>query len=83
MEELLTEKIATESIRFSRLLAYESKIENVRTFDWRGVERILRFQSAINRQLFQAMHELERLQEKRKGESSSSNSGQRTDEGGA
>ena len=69
MEELLTEKIATESIRFSRLLGYEAKyVGEQQAFHWQGLDRILRFQGAINRQLFQAMHELERLQEKRKAE---------------
>jgi hypothetical protein len=67
MEGLLTEKIATESIRFSRLLDYESKYLGERqAFHFRGVDRVLRFQSAINRQLFQTMHELERLQANRK-----------------
>jgi hypothetical protein len=67
MESLLTEKIATESIRFSRLLKYEGKyVGEKRAFHWDGIDRILRFQGAINRQLFQAIHELERLQEKRK-----------------
>jgi hypothetical protein len=67
MEELLTEKIATEAIRFSRFLAYEGDyIAKRQCFCVSDVDRILRFQSAINRQLFQAMHELERLQEIRK-----------------
>ena len=67
MEGLLTEKIATESIRFSRLLDYESKYLGQRqAFHFQGVDRVLRFQSAINRQLFQTMHELERLQANRK-----------------
>ncbi len=71
MEGLLTEKIVTEAIRFSRLLAYESKpVGEHQAFHWQGVDRILRFQAAINRQIFQAMHELERLQEKRKANAS-------------
>jgi len=67
MEGLLTEKIITESIRFSRLLEYESQyVGEVRAFHCQGVDRILRFQSAINRQLFGAIKELERIQDKRK-----------------
>jgi len=66
IEGLLTEKIATESIRFSRLLSYESTFRGVGVFGVQGVDRLLRYQSAINRQLFQAMKELERLQDKRK-----------------
>lgn len=74
LEGLLTEKIIAESIRFSRLLAYEGKdVGQHRAFHWEGVDRILRFQSAVNRQLFQAMHELERLQDKRKAEPNPSN----------
>jgi len=84
MEGLLTEKIITESIRFSRLLTYESKsVGEQRAFHWEGVDRILRFQSAINRQLFQTMHELERMQDKRKGKPNPSNRSDRVpdDEG--
>ena len=67
IEGLLTEKIATESIRYSRFLTYEARyIGQQQALHWEGVDRILRFQSAINRQLFQAMHELERVQQKRK-----------------
>jgi hypothetical protein len=67
MEGLLTEKIVTESIRFSRLLAFESEyVGKQRALHWSGIDRILRFQGAINRQLFQAMRELERLQDRRR-----------------
>jgi|GEM_PF-2888972 len=81
MEGLLTEKIATESIRFSRLLGYESTFPGTRVFNEPAVDRILRYQSAINRQLFQAMKELERLQDKRKDKLDLLNgSGQEPDE---
>jgi len=67
MESLLTEKIAAESIRFSRLLAFESVyIHQRHAFHGQGVDRVLRYQAAINRQLFQAIHELERMQVQRK-----------------
>jgi hypothetical protein len=80
MEGFLAEKIATESIRYSRLLDFEGYyVGEKRAFNWDGVDRILRFQGAINRQLFQAIHELERLQEKRKSKSS----GDGTNEGSA
>ena len=68
MEELLVEKIAAESIRFSRLLGYESDFVR-ETFLSDFVDRLLRFQGAINRQLFQSMRELERLQAIRKANS--------------
>src|SRR5271168_3289867 len=44
MEELLTDKIVTESIRYSRFLAYESRyVGEQQAFYWQGVDRILRF----------------------------------------
>ena len=47
------------------------------------VDRILRFQSAINRQLFQSMRELERLQEIRKANTSNpANGSDREPDGG-
>ncbi len=70
LEGLLTEKIATESIRFSRLLTFERELtQGINMFNWNGLDRLLRYQGTINRQLFQAMRELERMQERRKAES--------------
>jgi hypothetical protein len=85
MEGLLTEKVITESIRFSRLMDYESKYVGERqAFHMNGVDRILRFQGAINRQLFQAMKELERMQDKRKAKPTlPEDSGQSPDNGDA
>jgi len=69
LEGLLTEKIATESIRFSRLLTFERELtKGINMFSWNGLDRLLRYQGTINRQLFQAMRELERMQERRKAE---------------
>jgi len=69
LEGLLTEKIATESIRFSRLLTFERELTNgINMFNWNGLDRLLRYQGTINRQLFQAIRELERMQERRKAE---------------
>ncbi|HUL32629.1 MAG TPA: hypothetical protein VL128_01990 [Candidatus Eisenbacteria bacterium] len=69
LEGLLTEKIATESIRFSRLLTFERELtRGINLFNWNGLDRLLRYQGTINRQLFQAMRELERMQERRKAE---------------
>lgn len=74
LEGLLTEKIATESIRFSRLLTFESKlVDGINLFSWNGLDRLLRYQGTINRQLFQAMRELERMQERRKAQAMSTN----------
>jgi hypothetical protein len=65
IEELLVEKIAIETIRFRRFIAGEQNDG----FYWEEVlRRGGRYQSAINRQLFEAMRELERLQKNRKKE---------------
>ncbi len=74
MEGLLTEKVITESIRLSRLLEFESQyLGQKHAFHMAGVDRILRFQSSINRQLFQTIKELERVQDKRKEKPSPTN----------
>ncbi len=73
LEELLVEKIAIECWRLRRAIKYET--EEMR----RGsafvtiptgvpMDKILRYQIAINRQLFQAMNQLERLQRARAGD---------------
>jgi hypothetical protein len=78
IEELLTDKIVCESVRLRRVLAYESKIvAQLGAFHLRGVDPILRFLSASNKQLFQAIHELERMQEKRKADPNSANGSDR------
>jgi hypothetical protein len=71
LEAILTEKIATECIRLSILLAYEGGYAGGRALHFDGVNLVLRLQSAINRQLFQTMKELERLQDKRRAQSDS------------
>jgi hypothetical protein len=69
LEELLVEKIATESVRFRRLLAYENT-EFDREHAWlkQGVDKLGRYQAAVNRQLFQCIAQLERLQRLRSGD---------------
>jgi hypothetical protein len=71
LEKLLTEKLTTEFIRLSILFAYEGVYTGGGAIHFDGVNLVPRFQSAINRKLFQTMKELERLQEKRKGQSDS------------
>jgi hypothetical protein len=67
MEEFLVEKIVTESVRYARLLGYEKRIIGGKyAFYETGVDKILRYQASINRQLFQTMKVLDDLQEKRK-----------------
>jgi hypothetical protein len=70
MEELLVEKIVCESVRYGRLLGYEREEFGRRhAFFNPAVDRVLRYQGAINRQLFQAVKQLEELQAKRKAQS--------------
>lgn len=69
IEEMLADKIVVETIRFSRLLATEQHPTSLKNGGYWDVLRLgTRYQSAINRQLFEAMKELERLQEKRKAQ---------------
>jgi hypothetical protein len=70
MEELLVEKVVCESVRYGRLLGYEQEEFGRRhAFFGPAVDRVLRYQAAINRQLFQAVKQLEELQAKRKAQS--------------
>jgi hypothetical protein len=69
IEQLLVEKITAETIRFRRLLTFEQiELSRRSAFFGAGVDRVLRYQATINRQLFQAMDQLDRLQAKRKAE---------------
>src|SRR5271170_7332382 len=63
MEELLVDKVVTESVRFARLLLYErQELSRDNPFWSQGPDRVLRYQSAINRQLTRAIEQLEELQ---------------------
>jgi hypothetical protein len=67
IEELLVEKIVCESVRYGRLLGYEQQeFARRNAFFGPAVDRVLRYQAAINRQLFQALQQLEGLQATRK-----------------
>jgi len=67
MENFWVEKIATEALRFARVVQHEQKVfEWTAPFENRSPNSIVRYQAAINRQMFQAIQELERLQAKRK-----------------
>ena len=69
LEEVLVEKIAQEYWRLGVAAWYEA-IELAKDYHFmrESIARILRYQTAINRQLFQAMNQLERLQRLRKGD---------------
>jgi len=63
MEELLVDKVVTESVRFARLLLYErQELSRDNPFWSQGPDRVLRYQSAINRQLTRAIEQLEEVQ---------------------
>jgi hypothetical protein len=69
LEEVLVEKIAQEYWRLSVAAWYEAEdLSQSSPFKRTSIERIFRYQTTINRQLFQAVNQLERLQRLRKGE---------------
>jgi hypothetical protein len=69
LEEVLVEKIAQEYWRLGVAAWYEAEdFTQAGPFKRTSIDRILRYQTTTNRQLFQAMNQLERLQRLRKGE---------------
>ena len=69
LEEVLVEKIAQEYWRLGVAAWHEARaFEKESPFTKPTIPVILRYQTTINRQLFQAMNELERLQRLRKGD---------------
>jgi len=67
LEELLVEKIIIEYVRYRRLVEREQVLcAHNRRYFLEIVNKLARYQTAINRQLFEAMRELERLQAQRK-----------------
>ncbi len=69
IEQLFAEKIAVEFIRYARLVCREQLphvLDKWTYFDL--MNKTTRYQSSINRQLFQAIAELERQQTKRKSQ---------------
>ena len=69
LEEVLVEKIAQEYWRLTVAAWHEAEeLSQAKPFRLGSIDRIVRYQTTINRQLFQAMNQLERLQRLRKGE---------------
>jgi hypothetical protein len=69
VEELLVEKIVIESLRYGRLLTKEQnpKLREVGYYPYvLTVDKSVRYETALNRRLFQAIGELERQQAARK-----------------
>jgi len=67
LEEVLVEKIVVEMLRYGRWLALERKILP-QVWETGEIDSVLRCQATINRHMFQAIAQLERLQRQRKGE---------------
>lgn len=69
MEALLVAKISVEYTRYCRLVEREQGFYDLyRGFHPETLNKVARYQSAINRQLIEAIKELERVQAKRKAE---------------
>jgi len=69
LEEVLVEKIAMEYWRLGIATWYEAgEFAESKPFAHSPIDRIVRYQTMINRQLYQAINQLERLQRLRKGE---------------
>ncbi len=67
LEELMVEKVTIEYVRYRRLVEREQVLcAHNRPYFLDIVNKLARYQTAINRQLFEAMRELERLQAQRK-----------------
>ena len=67
LEELMVEKVTIEYLRYHRLVEREQVLcAHNRPYFLEIVNKLARYQTAINRQLFEAMRELERLQAPRK-----------------
>lgn len=67
LEEMMVEKVIIEYLRYRRLVEREQVLcAHNRPYFLDIVNKLARYQSAINRQLFEAMRELERLQAQRK-----------------
>jgi hypothetical protein len=69
LEEVLVEKIAMEYWRLGVAAWYEAReLGENKPFYHSPIDRIVRYQTTINRQLYQAINQLERLQRLRKGD---------------
>jgi len=69
VEKVYVEKIAVHSLRLARLLGHEQKVFAwVAPFEARAVDKIVRYESSVSRQLEKTIDELERLQKEREAE---------------
>jgi len=69
LEQVLVEKIAQEYWRLGLAARLEAEMfASLTPFSSSPIDKILRYQTTINRQLYQAINQLERLQRLRKGD---------------
>jgi hypothetical protein len=69
LEEVLVEKIAMEYWRLGVAAWHEAReLGENKPFYHSPIDRLVRYQTTINRQLYQAINQLERLQRLRKGD---------------
>jgi hypothetical protein len=69
VEEVLVERIAQEYWRLGVAARHEAEeLGRPNPFGKTSIDRILRYETMINRQLYQAINQLERLERLRKGE---------------
>lgn len=72
VEEVLVERIAQEYWRLGVAARHEAEeLGRPNPFGKTSIDRILRYETMINRQLYQVINQLERLQRLRKGENAS------------
>jgi hypothetical protein len=70
VEKLFVEKIAVYSLRLARLLGHEQKVLAWSApFEGRSMDKIVRYESSVTRQLEKTCDQLERLQEAREAAS--------------
>jgi hypothetical protein len=70
LEKLCVEKIAVEALRLARLFGHEQKILAWGApFEARSMDKIVRYESSVSRQLDKTIEQLERLQEARQMDS--------------
>jgi hypothetical protein len=68
LEEILLEKVAYEYFRTANAAQYESAESNLGYVSTDVLGNLVRYQTMINRQLFQAINQVERQQRLRRGE---------------
>jgi hypothetical protein len=75
LEKLSVERIAVLSLRLARLLGHEQEVMGLKfPFEYKSADKIVRYESSLNRQLEKTVERLERLQRQRMEDSGESGS---------